>query len=94
MIQEFMDAVLEDPRITTSHIALYVALWRKAIEKGDINPGYALQVVVFRREMKQLCKISSGRTYFKVLQELSEFGYIEYEPSFSKNKGSRVRFKV
>jgi hypothetical protein len=92
MISEFMERVTADPRISSAHISLYVALWKKAIDKGDINTEAGLHLIVFRNEMRDLCNISSGRTYFLCMQQLAEYGYLEYEPSFSRFKGSKVKF--
>jgi hypothetical protein len=45
---------------------------------------------MFGFELMQVAKISSGKTYYKAVRELNEFGYIHYEPSFKKNRPSRI----
>jgi hypothetical protein len=47
---------------------------------------------VFSNEIMPIAKISSPATYLKCVRDLSDFGYIRYEPSFNKNKGSKIYF--
>jgi len=86
-LSAFFVAIEKDFRISTTHIAIYVALLQYRIDKGFINP-----IQVFRHEITPLAKISSAYTYHKCIKELSSYGYIKYEPSFKKTHGSMIYF--
>jgi len=84
---QFLEAVESDIRVTTSHISLYMALWKKWKDTGDDQP-----LCFFRHEILGLCKISGSTTFHKVLRDLHEFGYIKYTPSYNHFLGSLVQF--
>ncbi|RKR05188.1 hypothetical protein C8C83_4520 [Flavobacterium sp. 90] len=86
-LSDFFLAIENDFRISTTHIAMYMALLHYRADKGFINP-----IQVFRRDLTPIAKISSLYTYHKCIQELSDYGYIKYEPSFKKTQGSKVYF--
>lgn len=86
-LSDFFLAIENDFRISTTHIAMYTALLYYRADKGFINP-----IQVFRRDLTPIAKISSLYTYHKCMQELSDYGYIKYEPSFKKTQGSKVYF--
>lgn len=88
-LSDFFLAIEKDFRISTTHIAIYVALLQYRIDKGFINP-----IQVFSHEVALLAKVSSPYTYFKCVRELSEYGYIKYEPSFKKTQGSKIFFEM
>lgn len=84
-MEKFVEKVKDDPRITTAHISLYVAL---VCMTGD--EGTSLKI--FSYEVMPVCKISGSGTYHRCIRQLDEFGYIKYFPSYNHNKGSRVEF--
>jgi hypothetical protein len=86
-LSAFFFAIEKDFRISTTHIAIYVALLQYRIDKGFINP-----IQVYRHQITPLAKISSAYTYHKCIKELSSYGYIKYEPSFKKTQGSMIYF--
>jgi hypothetical protein len=84
-INSIFTAFCEDNRITASHISLYHCLfqyWNMARFKNPIS--------IARSELMFIAKISNANTYIKCIKELSELGYIRYEPSFNPSKGSLV----
>lgn len=83
----FLSVIEVDPRITKSHISVYISLWKKWMDSGQEGP-----LSVFRSDVIDLCKISSCNSYHKTIKQLHEFGYIRYEPSFDHYKGSIVYF--
>lgn len=87
LLNAFMEAVREDPRIGTSHISLYVTLVSCWHEKHFEYP-----LSVFARELMPLCKISGTGTYHRCIRELHEYGYISYQPSYNHFLGSLVYF--
>lgn len=77
-----MDA---NSRIRSTHISLYLALFRMWNRNRFINP-----VIISRREIMNMSKIGSPNTYIRVLKDLQRFGFILYHPSFDPVKGSKV----
>lgn len=86
-LSAFFDAIKSDARISITHIGIYAALLQYRIENGFANP-----IQVFSYEIMQLAKISAAMTYHKCVRDLSEYGYIRYEPSFNRKKGSKIYF--
>ncbi len=86
-LSDFFSAIQQDGRISITHIGIYAALLQYRIDNGFINP-----IQVFSYEIMQLAKISAPITYHKCVRELSEYGYINYMPSFKRNQGSKIYF--
>jgi hypothetical protein len=86
-LTDFFSAIEKDFRISSAHIAIYTALLCFRAGKGFENP-----IEIFRVELSPIAKISSKHTYHKCMQELHEYGYLRYEPSFKKTRGSRIYF--
>lgn len=86
-IHYFLSEAEIDPRITTSHISVYVSLWKKWKDSGNDGP-----LSFFRHELANLCKISSYNTFHKAIRQLHEYGYIRYIPSYNHFLGSLVYF--
>lgn len=86
-LHDFFSAIQSDGRISITHIGVYVALWRYRMEHGFANP-----IQVFSHEIMHIAKLSSAMTYQRCVKELSEYGYIRYERSFNRMKGSRIYF--
>lgn len=84
-LSRFFEQIREDPRIGTTHIALYATLLAYGKRKGFVVP-----LLVFSWEIIPLAKMSSTKTYFKTLKELSNYGYLKYEASFNRLKGSKI----
>ena len=82
-------AIDKDPRISISHIGLFVtflSLWERQKVVGPVE--------VFSRDVMTAAKISSTATYQKRIHELDQYGYIRYEPSYYKGKPSKVYITV
>ena len=86
-LTDFFSVIESDFRISSTHIAIYAALLQYRCVRGFVNP-----IEVFRREMAPIAKISSKYTYHRCLSELHQYGYLHYEPSFKKTRGSRIYF--
>lgn len=83
-LTEFYEAIVNDGRISATHISLYVALlhqWNS--NKGD-DP-----VIINRENVMKVAKISR-RTYNRRIKELQDYGYIQYIPSSNPFSGSVV----
>ena len=86
-LTDFFSAIEKDFRISSTHISIYAALLCVRALQGFNNP-----IEIFRVELSPIAKISSKQTYHKCLQELHDYGYLRYEPSFKKTRGSRIYF--
>ncbi len=84
-LMAFYVAILNDKGITTSHISLYMALFKCWNLNNNKNP-----VSINRQEVMQIAKINGQATYHKCIKDLSDYGYISYIPSFKRNQGSKV----
>ncbi len=88
-LSDFFNAIAGDPRISITHIGIYAALLQYWSEHHFENP-----VQVFSYEIMRIAKISASTTYHKSIRDLNSYGYIRYEPSFKRNKGSKVYFNM
>jgi hypothetical protein len=83
-LDRFFRDISVDARVTVTHISVYAAILQSLRNFGT---DY---LSMFSFELMQVAKISSGKTYYKAVRDLNEFGYIRYEPSFKKNTPSRI----
>lgn len=84
-LSDFFNAIAGDPRISITHIGIYASLlqyWKSQNYENPFN--------VYSYEIMVLAKISASTTYHKIIKDLSDFGYMKYEPSFKRNQGSKV----
>ncbi len=86
-LSDFFNAIRNDGRISITHIGIYAALLEYQAENGFANP-----ITAFSHQIMGIAKVSSAMTYHKCVKELSEYGYIRYEPSFNRLKGSKIYF--
>ena len=84
-LSDFFIAVYEDPRISITHICVYAALLQYWSEHHFENPLY-----VYSYEIMRIAKMSASATYHKAIRELSEYGYLEYTPSYNRKRGSKI----
>lgn len=84
-IHSFVHYSAADGRISPAHVSLYLALFSIWWKNNSQNP-----ITLLRNEIMQLAKISGRTTYQKCIQELHDYGYIQYEPSFNPFLGSLV----
>ena len=75
----------QNEKLSAQHITLYLSLFRRWNSNFFKNP-----IVVVRDELMRMSRIGSANTYSKCLKELDKFGYIKYEPSFNRHKGSQI----
>lgn len=86
-LSDFFAAIEQDGRISITHIGIYAALLEYRAKMGNSNP-----IVAFSYDIMKIAKISSAMTYHKCVKDLNAYGYIRYEPSFNKNRGSKIYF--
>ncbi len=85
---EFFVAIREDSRISPIHISLFMAIMQHWNNNDCKNP-----ICVFSHELMMLAKISGVATYHRSIHELDKYGYIRYEPSYNRYKGSMIYIK-
>lgn len=81
----FFEGIARDPRISCGHIGIYAALLR-----CWAGQQYRQPLEVFSHQVIGLAKVSSRDTYFRYVKQLDEYGYIRYEPSFSRKHPSTI----
>ncbi len=84
-LSDFFTAIENDPRISITHIGIYAALLQYWKDHHYDNP-----VRAYSHDIMRIAKISASTTYHRSIKELSEYGYIKYEPSYKRNQGSKV----
>ena len=83
----FLLKIESDPRITSTHIALYITL----LLKWQRN-NYEIPMKINRTETMDSAKISSSTTYYLSLKHLNDYGYLIYSPSFISKQGCSIHF--
>jgi hypothetical protein len=84
-LSNFYKAIEDDVKINSTHISLYFALLQKWNLNQSQNP-----VLIVRDELMKTAKINARHTYNKCMNELDEYGYINYNPSSNPFAGSTV----
>lgn len=84
-ISDFMERAEKDSRLGPMHISLYMAILYCWMRQGGEGPAR-----VSGKELMPISKIGGPRPMYKSLQELHEFGYIEYAPSYNAREKSRI----
>jgi len=84
-LTSFYSAIKSDPRIGTTHISLYMALFQFYNLNRLSNP-----ILITRTAVMEVAKISGLATYHKCMKDLNDFGYIKYEPSYNPAISSQV----
>lgn len=87
LLSGFFQAIDNDFRISTTHIAIFAALLQFRANRGFINPIQAYSI-----EIQKIAKIMSPKTYHKCMRELHEYGYLFYVPTKNKNRRSSIYF--
>ena len=82
----FFERIRDDHRVGTAHVSMYAALVGLYLENGGV--GF---IAVRREELMARSKILGKTTYYTVLRELAEWGYVEYRPERARGRVSGVR---
>ena len=85
LLSAFYQKASVDDKLNAAHISLYHALFQFWNMNLFRNP-----VSINRPQILRYCKIGSFHTFYKCLNDLDSWGYIEYLPSHSPAKGSFV----
>lgn len=88
-LSDFFEAIENDYRISITHIGIYAALLKFRADRDLINP-----IKVYSYEIMKIAMISSPKTFYKCVHELSEYGYINYRPTRNRNQRSVIYFHI
>jgi hypothetical protein len=81
----FLNASGEDARICAGHISLYLVLVKCWTENNFDDP-----FPIIRDQVMNRAKINGRTTYQKYIQDLHQYGYIGYTPSYNHFLGSLI----
>jgi hypothetical protein len=84
MIADFIELIQDDPRISPAHVSLFLAI----INTYEKQKG-KMPVTIFKKHITKQAKISPS-TFHRCINDLNNFRYIRYIPSYSSVKGSYV----
>ncbi|GGB20147.1 hypothetical protein [Puia dinghuensis] len=83
-LEQLLQPLRSDERVGPVHVCVYLAL----LQCGGGRKGW---FHIQRDEVMRLAKIKGRRTYYRVMGELAEIGFVEYWASRNGKSGSRVR---
>ena len=83
-IANFLELIEDDPRISPSHVSLFLA-----IVNAYKNQELKKPITIFKNHITKQAKISAS-TFHRCINDLNDFGYVKYMPSYNSTKGSRV----
>lgn len=81
----FFAKAIDDPKIGTAHISLYLAIVSLWQQQGGKSP-----LLLFSKAVMKTAKIASSATYVRLMKALCEGGYLAYEPSYYKGIPSKI----
>lgn len=87
-LSAFYKAIAHEARIGSTHISIYMALFQQWNKNGGNNP-----IKIERTNIMKAAKINSRQTYNKCLNELKDYGYIDYKPSPNQFGSSIIMLK-
>lgn len=88
-LNAFYEKLAADERFSPCHISLYLALFQCWNMNHFENP-----FSINRAQLFKLSKIGSNHTYYNVLRDLNLWGYIQYLPSRTRQKGALINMCI
>lgn len=85
-LNKMLEAFGRDLRLNPKHVSLYMALFKKW--NAERFPRW---IYIKRKSLMKSAMIGSTTTYHRIIKDLHEFQYLNYQPSHVKNPGSRVQ---
>ena len=87
ILLEFYNRSTSNKRLLPSHLVLFTVIYLQMDKtKADLS------VRITRKKIMQLAKIKSNSTYHRCVNDLVNFGYIIYHPSYNHYDGTLVIF--
>jgi hypothetical protein len=84
-LRNFLEGIKDDPRIRTTHTAVFLTLYGLWLDNNGNNP-----IPIMKRKVMEKAKIISQMTWHRTIIELNEYGYIEYQPTYNRTRISTV----
>ncbi len=84
MITEFIELIQDDPRISPAHVSLFLAIITTCKKQEGKMP-----VPIFKKNIIKQAKISPA-TFHRCINDLNNYGYVKYMPSYNSLLGSLV----
>lgn len=81
----YLDIITADPRLNVWHISLLLAITLLAYRQSERNI-----IRVSRNKLMSISHIETAPTYHKYFQQLQEFGYFKYRPSYHPGYKSTI----
>ncbi|WP_222539502.1 hypothetical protein [Pedobacter polysacchareus] len=88
-LSKYFERIASDERLFASHISLCMALFY--FSNGE-HPASTFQVS--RPKLMRFSRIKSIATYHKNIKDLTDYGYIEYKPSWHPVNGTQIRLMI
>jgi hypothetical protein len=88
VLRAFLEKATHDARLGPCHISLYLGIFQQWAAQHFPSP-----MPVLKEELMKLSKLSGRSTYYKVIRDLHEFGYIQYFPGNGLHEKSKVLLK-
>ena len=86
LLRNFLEKAMHDQRIGPSHISLYLGIFQRWVAQN-----FPMKMPIVKTDLMRLSKLNGRATYYRIIRELHEFGYIEYFPGFGKVEPSQVK---
>ena len=83
----FFNEIGEDERLNPTHVSLFVAMIYHWMQNEFTHP-----LLIRRKDLMIISKIKSKATYHKCINELQNFGYIIYKPSYNPYSSTQIHF--
>src|SRR5690606_19855727 len=83
--KEYLFIIARDNRLSVWHMAVLFAIMQLA--GSEI---FGETIYISRSKVMRLSHIKSAMTYHRCIDQLQEYGYIFYMPSYHPGEGSRV----
>lgn len=88
-LNEVLERFYNDTGVKQGHIALYMAFFQKWNHEF-----FKPMITVNKRFIMERAKFRSKTTYHNHLKDLSDWGYLQYFPSFHPARGSRIKMSI
>jgi hypothetical protein len=88
VLRAFFEKAMTDARLGPGHISLYVGIFQQWAAQR-----FPSSMPVLKEELMKFSKLNGRSTYYKIIRELHEFGYIQYFPGDGLHEKSRVLMK-
>ena len=86
VLRSFFAKATQDARLAPCHISLYLGIFQHWVAQR-----FQERIDLMKEDLMRISKLNGKATYYKVIRELHEFGYIEYFPANGKHEKSQVK---